>query len=123
MSTVSPSNTKLLAALALLITFVVGVVVGFVGERAIMIRKGGVPRYPPAQFIVRHLDRRLHLNDQQRVEITGIVQRHEQRIVVIWSGVRPQVRSEIESANAEIDRVLTPEQRAEFAKMKMRLRR
>lgn len=119
----SSSNAKVLAALALLITFVAGIVVGLVGDRAIMMRRPPIARYPPARFIVRHLDRRLHLNDQQRTEITAIVQRHEQRIIAIWSGVRPQVRNEIEAANSEINRVLTPEQRAQFAKMKMRLRR
>lgn len=119
----SSSSSKLLAALALVITFVVGALVGIAGDRVLLMRRGGMPHYPPAQMIVRHLDRRLHLNDSQRALITEIVQRHEQKIRGLWSGVRPAVRNEIEAANSEIDRVLTPGQRAEFAKMKMRLRR
>ena len=119
----SPSKSKLLAAFALLITFLVGIVVGVIGERVLLIRRGGVPHYPPAEFIVRRLDARLHLNGQQRAQITEIVQRHEDNVRTIWSGVRPAVRNEIENANSEIDRVLTPEQRATFDKMKMRLRR
>lgn len=117
----SSSSSKLLAALALVITFGVGVLVGVAGDRLIMMRRGAMRHYPPAQMIVRHLDRRLHLNDQQRAQITTIVQRHEEKIRGIWSGVRPAVRNEIETANGEIDRVLTPEQRTDFAKMKMRL--
>ena len=117
----SPSRSKLLAASALLITFLVGIVIGVIGERVLMIRRGGVPHFPPAQWIVRRLDARLHLSDSQRVQITQIVQRHEDKIRGIWSGVRPAVRSEIDAANSEIDRILTPEQRARFANMRMRL--
>ncbi len=119
----SPSKSKLLAAFALVITFLVGAVVGVVGERIMIMRRGGGPHYPPPQFIVRRLDARLHFTDQQRTEITEIVQRHEQNARNIWSGARGNVRNEIENANSEIDRVLTPEQRATFAKMRMRLRR
>ncbi|HSP33716.1 MAG TPA: hypothetical protein VLU46_05310 [Thermoanaerobaculia bacterium] len=118
----SPSSSKLLAAFALVITFFAGALVGVFGDHLFMIHRG-ILAHPPAKFIVRRLDARLHLNDQQRAQITGIVERHDARIRTIREGVRPAVRNEIDAANSEIDRVLTPEQRATFAKMRIRLRR
>ncbi|HEX9162669.1 MAG TPA: hypothetical protein VF980_13270 [Thermoanaerobaculia bacterium] len=100
-------------------TFVVGAVVGIVGDRLFLLRRGMPQR--SASAIVARLDRQLHFTDQQRAQVTEIITRHQQKIVSIWSGVRPAVRQEIEGANAEIDRVLTPEQRAKFSSMRMRL--
>ena len=114
----SSTNAKLLAAIALVITFVVGGAVGVLFDHVVLLRY--LPLHS-AQFIVRRLDHRLHFNDKQRVQVTEIVARHQQRINGIWAGVRPSVHAEIEAANGEIDRVLTPAQRAEFAKIRMRL--
>ena len=114
----SSTNAKLLAAIALVITFVVGGAVGVLFDHLFLLHY--LPQHS-AQFIVRRLDHRLHFNDQQRVQVTEIVARHQQRINGIWAGVRPAVHVEIEAANGEIDRVLTPAQRAEFAKIRMRL--
>ena len=105
----SSTNTKILATIALVITLLAGAVLGAIADRLIFLRVG-MP-HPSAQFIVRRLDRRLHFNDQQRTQVTEIVSRHQQRIAGIWTGVRPAVDKEVESANAEIDLVLTPEQR------------
>ena len=115
----SASSTRLLASVALVVTFLVGGLVGGVGVHAFLLH-GGLPQHS-AQFITRRLDRRLHFNDQQRVQVIAIIDRHQQRIAVIWTGVRPAVHQEIEAANVEIDRVLTPEQRIEFDKIRMRL--
>jgi hypothetical protein len=116
---VSPTNTKLLAAVALVITFFVGGVLGVVADRVIFLHYG-MPQHS-AHFIVRRLDHRLHFSDQQRAQVVEIIDRHQRNISGIWSGVRPAVLKEIEAANVEIDRVLTPPQRAEFAKLRMRL--
>lgn len=114
------SSTRLLAGVVLLLTFLGGMVIGIVGDRVLMMmRPRMAPRGP--SFIVERLDRHLNLSAQQRAAVTEIVERHQSRIVSIWSGVRPQVRSEIEAANAEIAQILTPEQRQKFDSMKLRL--
>lgn len=114
------SSTKLLAVALLLVTFVAGGVIGFVADRAFqMTRSHMAPRSP--QFLVERLDRRLNLTDQQRAQVTQIVERHQARISSIWSGVRPQVRQELEAANAEIAQILTPQQRKNFEDMRLRL--
>jgi hypothetical protein len=115
---VSPSNSKLLAVVALVITFGVGAVVGIVGDRILRLLP---PSKHSAEFITRRLDRRLHFDEVQRTQVATIIFRHQQRIAVIWSGVRPAVRQEIEQTNVEIDRVLTPQQRVEFDKIRMHL--
>ncbi len=112
------SSNKLLAAVALLITFVVGAILGVVGDRLWVIMH---PRRPSPEMIVRHLTYRLHLSDQQRAQVTDIVARHQQRIAAVTSATRPAVQQELEQANREIEQILTPEQRETFAKMRMRL--
>lgn len=116
----SASSTRVLAVVALLVTFFVGGLVGAVAMHAFLLHRG-IPQHS-AQFIVRRLDRRLHFNEQQRGQVIEIINRHQQRIAVIWTNVRPAVHQEIESANVEIDRLLTPAQRVEFGKIRMRLR-
>ncbi len=37
------------------------------------------------------------------------------------SSIRPQVRQEIDATNAEIDKILTAEQKTKFAKLRMRV--
>jgi hypothetical protein len=115
----SASSTRLLAAFVVVVTFFVGAVVGAFAVHAWLLRFG-LPQHS-AQFITRRLDRRLHFSNEQRAQVIEIVDRHERRIAVIWSNVRPAVHQEIESANIEIDRVLTPEQRVVFGQIRMRL--
>ena len=115
----SAPKTSLLAAIALVITFVVGAIVGVVADRAFILRAGIPPR--SSAWVVSRLDHRLHFTEQQRVQVKAIVERRQQRIADAWANVRPTVRREIEETNIEIDRVLTPEQRVEFAKIRMRL--
>jgi hypothetical protein len=118
---VRTGNTTLLAAVALVVTFIAGLVVGAVGARFLNIRRPERLRPPAAEFMMKRLDRSLDLTPQQEVEITSILQRHHQRIGAVWTGVRPQLRREVEQTNAEIQRVLTPEQRTKFEGIKMRL--
>lgn len=113
------SSNKVLAAVALVITFVVGAVLGVVGDRIwVMLHP---PRRPSPEMIVRHLTYRLRLSDQQRAQVTEIIARHQQRIAAVTAGTRPAVQQELEQANREIEQILTPEQRQTFAKMRMRL--
>jgi hypothetical protein len=116
---VSANSTRLLAALVVVVTFFVGAVVGAFAVHAWLLH-GGLPQHS-APFITRRLDRRLHFTDEQRVQVIAIIALHERRIGLIWTNVRPAVHQEIEAANVEIDRVLTPEQRVVFGKIRMRL--
>lgn len=71
-----------------------------------------------ARRVVDRLDHELHFTPQQKVLVQQIIDRHRGRI----DAVIGQVRQEIDASNAEIDKVLTPEQRAKFAKIRMRMK-
>ncbi len=104
-----------------IIAFVAGILVGVVGDHLLFIHhlfpRGGFV----AGRIADRLDRELHLTPQQKTQVQQILDRHRTRIDAIMSSARPQVRQEIDATNAEIEKILTPEQRAQFAKMPMRM--
>lgn len=112
-------TTPILAAVALVVTFIAGGVVGGVLHRGMMLRGGDGDR--SAAFLMKRLDRRLDLTPQQEAAVTAILARGRQRIRAVWSGVAPQVQREIERTNAEIDAVLTPQQRTKFTEIKMKM--
>lgn len=111
----STTKTVVIAALALLVTFVAGFIVGAVTHR-FMIFHGRPHRPPPmATFaMMNRLERNLDLSDEQSRQVRAILEKHHERI-------RGEVQSEIETANAEIEKILNPEQRVKFQELKMRL--
>lgn len=119
----SSTRATVLAAVALVVTFVAGIAVGVTGHRLLLWKWGGRERVRPqaTTFMVKRLDQQLNLTPQQEVEVTRILTTHHERMGAVFSNVRPQMRSQIEQTNAEIRRVLTPEQRAKFEGLKMRL--
>ena len=119
----SATKNTLLAIFVLGVTFAAGIAVGVFG--AFMMHRRGDGRIPPfaAPAMVNRLDRHLDLTDEQRAKITAIMEKRHQRINSLWQQVRPRVDQEIAATNAEIEKILTPEQREKFQKMKMFLRR
>jgi hypothetical protein len=118
----SRTSTVVIAALALLITFAAGVVVGVVGDRFLFLHHG--PRRMPPMAVdamISRLDHQLDLSAGQRAEVEKILERRHQRIMALTEDLRPRIAAEIEGANADIERVLTPEQRAKFQDVKIRL--
>lgn len=105
----SATKNTILAVVVLVLTFGAGLVGGAAAHHIVSMRRPGPPP-PLARAIVRHLDRRLELSDAQRAQIEAILARSHDRM-----------RAQIDATNAEIERVLTPEQRAKFRKMRMRL--
>jgi Spy/CpxP family protein refolding chaperone len=117
----SKTTTTILAIIALLATFGVGMLAGIAADRALILR-GGHRRTPhSAAFMMKRLDKTLDLTPQQEREVEAILRRGHDRVTGVWGSVRPRLRQEVEQTNAEIARVLTPEQRAKFEKIKMRM--
>ena len=73
--------------------------------------------------MVERLDRELHLSAPQKAQITTILQERKKRIDALMSGVRPQVRQEIDATEAEIAKLLTPEQRKKFEELQLRMKK
>lgn len=112
------------AALIVAVAFVAGLFVGIAGDRVALIRTGRLfPRHGgafAANRVVDHLDRQLQLSHAQRTSIQHIIDQHHARIESVWKNVRPQVRQEIDATKAEIETVLTADQRAKFREMQAR---
>jgi Spy/CpxP family protein refolding chaperone len=107
----SSTRNVVLAVLVLALTFATGVLAGAAAHHVVAARRGGGPAFAGAAM-VRHLDRRLDLTDQQRSQIETIIRRRHEKM-----------RTEVDTTNAEIARLLTPEQREKFEKMRLRMHR
>lgn len=121
------SSARTIAVVTVIATLIVGFLIGVVADRVWLYRHG--PRFGSraqrftTERIVKRLDGELHFTEQQRTQVTQIVQARQKRIAAIQSGVRPQIRAEIDQTNAEIEKILTPEQRTKFDQLKMRIHR
>ena len=71
--------------------------------------------------MAERLGRELQLTPQQKTQVQQVIERHRAKIDAMMSSVRPQVRQELDATNAEIEKVLTPDQRTKFAKLRMRV--
>lgn len=117
----SATKTTIVAILVVLVTFTAGVAVGVFGAHIVHVRgEHGTPAFP-AKMMVNRLDRRLDLTDQQRAQVEQIIRRHHAAIAAVRATMQPRVRAEIEQANVEITRILTPEQRQKFERIKLHL--
>src|ERR1044072_1973499 len=117
------TKTKIVATIVVLIAFLGGFVSGVIGDRIWLLHRPPGARQHMAQLITERilhkLDSELDLSPQQHEQVKKILEAHSARMQQISDGVRPQIRQEIDQNNAEIARVLTPEQRAKFDKLKM----
>jgi hypothetical protein len=124
--TPSPGSTRRTAILLVAVAFVAGTLIGFAGGRVYSISRlfdrGHAPDSVRSR-ILHHLDRELKLTPQQRDQIGAIMETHHKRMEQISEGIRPQMRQELDSANREIEAVLTPEQRTKYEAMRMRMER
>ena len=116
------NNAK--AALVVVVAFVGGLFVGIAGDRLYLIRTHQFFPRRAAEFaehrLVNRLQRELSLTDQQRVAVERIVAQRHAHVNAIWDSVRPRVRAEITAANAEIEKLLTPDQRTKFRSLQLR---
>jgi hypothetical protein len=122
----TPPRVKWMAVLVVVSVFLTGVLVGVIGDHIFLILHR---RFLPSPswmahvtpHIVKRLDRELKLTPEQETSVRAILDRHHVRIQQLSTELRTGVQGEIRAANGEIEAVLTPEQRAKFAKMRMHL--
>ena len=117
------TSTKLVATIVVLVAFAGGLVIGVIADRLWMMHHGPGPHRVAIHVItarvLSRLDNELHLTPQQHEEVKKILDAHAARIQAISEGMHPQIRREVERNNAEIEQVLTPDQRQKFDKLKM----
>lgn len=120
-------RVRLLGFSLLAITFVAGALAGAAIDRAV----GDEPQASEARQDRRGDDQRgrswlidrVEMSDAQRASIDSILELRAQRMRAVWREVEPQLDAISDSARAEIMAVLTPEQRAEYDKLRDRRRR
>ena len=120
------SNTRAAAVAVVVVAFLGGILVGVAGDHLYLIRSGRLtPRHATSRFAAdRMADRLTHeldLSPQQKTQVQQIIERHRAKIDATMANVRPQVRQELDATNAEIETVLTPEQKTKFANLRMRI--
>lgn len=117
-------KTRVRAVLLLALTFVAGAIAGAATDRFALVRqhrmlpRGGL--HFAAERIAARLDRDLNLSAAQRAQVDRILQERGEAIDAAWARVQPDVRAEVARRNAEIDAILTPEQREKFAEIRAR---
>lgn len=117
-----PTSPRTTATLLVLAAFIVGVLIGVAGDHLFLMHRHELfHREFATHRIVDRLDRELHLTALQKSEVQRIVDTHHQRVDALMSNVRPQLRKEIDAANVEIEKILTPQQREQFQHLKMRM--
>lgn len=117
----SATKTTTVAVVVVLLTFIAGVMVGVFASHMMILHGGHGATLFPTKAMVNRLDRRLDLTDAQRAQVEQIIRRSHARIDGIWDDVHPRIHAELDQANKEISRILTPEQRAKFERMKFHL--
>jgi Spy/CpxP family protein refolding chaperone len=120
------SNTRAAAVAVVVVAFIAGILVGVAGDHLYLIRSGRLsPRHMTSRLAAdRMADRLTHeldLTPQQKTQVQAIIERHRAKIDATMANVRPQVRQELDATNAEIETVLTPEQKTKFADLRMRI--
>jgi hypothetical protein len=112
---------KLILLLALV--FLAGIVVGVVGTRAVVrgIVREVVLHPEKIQTVVeRRLTRQLHLDNEQQVKLHGILTDTHGQLRDLRSQYAPQILLLLSNANEQITDILTPEQQAQFEKIRER---
>lgn len=118
------SNTRTAAVAVVVVAFIAGILVGVAGDHLYLIRSGRLsPRHGrfSAEHMTDRLTKELDLSPQQKTQVQQIIERHRAKIDATMANVRPQVRQELDATNAEIETVLTPEQKTKFANLRMRI--
>jgi Spy/CpxP family protein refolding chaperone len=113
------NKTRTAAVVVVIVAFLAGILVGVAGDHLYLIRSGRLfPRHASrfaADRMSERLAKELQLTAQQKTQVQQIIERHRAKIDALMSNVRPQVRHELDATNAEIETILTPDQRTKFA--------
>lgn len=107
------SRTKLVAALLLVLSFVVGGLTGMAMEEAL-----GIDWF---EFLDEDYDRGndrllvgLDLSSDQRSRAEQILEREEERLEDYWEDRLPEIQGILQETYSEIRGILTPEQQGRF---------
>ncbi len=116
-------RTKLMAAGVILATLVAGTLAGVAADRVLSRRAAlaEAPRPVPCSgrpegglTVFETLD----LSAEQRAQVDAVLERRRRQMDLLWQQARPGMRALVDSTEAEIRVILSPDQRAEFDRMR-----
>jgi Spy/CpxP family protein refolding chaperone len=136
---------RVVAALVVALALVSGVLLGIVGDRQFLLpgghrhgmmpapsptrfllgppdggRSSGRPFEPNAEWVTKRLAEDLSLTPAQRTRIDSIVTRRMAERRDLMAPIRDRMRQLLDSTRADVEAVLTPEQRATLDKLRSR---
>ena len=99
----------------ILIGVLIGVVLGATGSH-LYTRCNPRPTNPEFRhkFVLRQFSRRLHLNEDQKKQLTLILQEKRKKMDALRTESRPKYEVIRKETREEIRKILTPEQQAKF---------
>jgi hypothetical protein len=130
-----PRKSRLVAGVVIVLVLLAGIAIGYFLHHAMPWRHGppgfavgGPPPGPPGAIkgrMLERLDRALKLTPDQHARIDTVLTRREADLRALMTETRPRFDSIAARTRSQIQAVLSPEQRAEFAKIvqKMESRR
>jgi Spy/CpxP family protein refolding chaperone len=122
----APQRSKSMwrAALVLFLAFAGGAALGVVGDRFYLLTHERIVPRGGIEFLGRHwqrrLDRSLDLTPDQEVKVKAIIDRRTEGMLRSLNEVHSKMQQEFSETHAEIEQVLTPQQREKFRRMHQR---
>jgi uncharacterized membrane-anchored protein YhcB (DUF1043 family) len=113
-------NTKVKVASIIIVTLVIGIVLGAMLNRAFLrhrIQRAFAERNPAGMIFF--MERSIQPTEEQRVQIREILEKHRKKSAEMREKFMMDMQAEFESLEAELDPILTPEQKN---RLKRRLR-
>ena len=122
-----PRKSRLVAGVVIVLVLVAGIAIGFFLHQSLLWRHGppgfGIggpsPGHGPAvkDRMLARLDRELKLTPSQHATIDTVLTRREADLRALMAETRPRFDSIAARTRADIQAVLSPEQRDQFAKI------
>jgi Spy/CpxP family protein refolding chaperone len=109
-----PNATKARAVLGALSLIVLGAVLGIALDRHLHSSDGHGPAAAFHEVTMSSLEERLDLTRDQRSRIDSIVGARHSTLRQAWQMLHSQLGAAVDTVHAEVEAVLTPEQRVEF---------
>jgi Spy/CpxP family protein refolding chaperone len=125
---VAPRKARLLGFALLVATFAIGAFAGAATDRLLSARAPahaprGEDRERPRDRARVSIFEQLDLTPEQRVRIDSALERGRRKTQAFWDQHGPTLRTIVDSTRAEIRGLLTPEQRAEYDRLRAERRR
>ncbi|HEX2191503.1 MAG TPA: hypothetical protein VHG51_21505 [Longimicrobiaceae bacterium] len=118
-----PSRARLLGIALLVATFAAGLLAGAAFDRTLAAREPEPPQEAgwdcrghgaKTSMILDRLD----LTPEQRTRVDAVMERRRAQADSFWEREGPRMRAIVDSTRAEVRAILTPEQRAEYDRLR-----